>query len=313
MDIMTTPTRRAFLTGAAALAAAPFGGRNGAAQSAATPHTFKVGAAEITVLSDGDFTLPASLMLPGRPEADIAGLYQRAGAAFGPLKAEVNVVVIRTGTDVILVDTGAGPDFMPTLGKLADRLEAARIAPDTVTKVVFTHAHPDHLWGVIDPLGGSILFEKARHLMTATERDFWLKPDVEATVADAFKAMAVGTQRRLKAIADRIEIVAPGQEVAPGVALVDTAGHTPGHVSVLLRSGNEQLLFGGDALVNPVVSFAEPGWRWGSDMDADRAIAARKSLLDRLASERIALLGYHLPWPGIGRVERKESAYRFVQ
>ena len=148
--------------------------------------------------------------------------------------------------------------------------------------------------------------------MTATERDFWLQPGVETHVGDAFKAMAVGTQRRLKAIADRIETAKSGQEIAPGIALLDSAGHTSGHVAVLLWSGNEQLLIGGDALVQPLISFAEPGWRWGSDMDSDHAVRTRRTLLDRLASEKIFLLGYHLPWPGIGRVERMDTAYRFV-
>lgn len=286
--------------------------RAGRAQGSASAHTFKLGAVEITILSDGELTLPLSFMLPGRPEAEVKSLFERSGAAWGELKAQVNVVVIRTGNELVLVDTGAGPDFMPTLGRLADRLEPAGIKPEAITKVVFTHAHADHLWGVVDPLGGGTLFEKARHLMTATERDYWLNPSVESTVPDAFKSMAAGTHRRLKALADRIEIAKPGQEIVPGLTLVDTAGHTPGHVSVLVRAGTEQVLIGGDVLTQSVISFAAPDWRWGPDMDADKAIAARKTVLDRLAAEKLLLIGYHLPWPGIGRVERKDNTYRFV-
>lgn len=306
--------RRRLLSGAAVAGAAgvlglPAGGR----ASDAPAHAFKIGNAEVLVVSDGDFTLPTSFVLPGRPDSEIDAVFGKAGLAPSAIKAEVNVVVIKSGAETILIDTGAGPDFMPTLGRLADRLEAAGVKPDAVTKVVFTHAHADHLWGVIDPLGGGSLFDKAQHVMTAAERDYWLQADIESRVAEPFKMMAAGTNRRLKSIADRVQVVAPGAEIAPGLAYVDTAGHTPGHASVLLKSGSEQLLVGGDALVNAAVSFVEPAWRWGSDMDPDRAIVTRRALLDRLATEKIALIGYHLPWPGLGRVERKDGAYRFVQ
>ncbi len=307
-------SRRRWLSGAATIGAAGVLGLPVRGTAADAPaHKFKIGSAEVVVISDGDFTLPASFVLPGRPDAEIEGVFKKAGIAPATIKAEVNVVVIKLGSETILIDTGAGPDFMPTLGRLADRLEAAGVKPEEVTKVVFTHAHADHLWGVIDPLGGGSLFEKAQHVMTAVERDYWLQADVESRVAEPFKAMAAGTHRRLKSIADRIQTAVAGTEIVPGLAYVDTAGHTPGHVSVLLKSGSEQLLIGGDALVNAAVSFAEPAWRWGSDMDPDRAIATRIRLLDRLATEKIALTGYHLPWPGVGRVERKDGAYRFVQ
>lgn len=299
--------------GAAALAGTAFGPGPIGAQAASAPHTFKLGAFEITVVSDGSLTLPLSFVLPGRPQAEVETLFKSRGAQLGELTSQVNVALIRAGTELILVDTGAGPDFVPTLGRLADRLEAAGMKPDAITKVVFTHAHPDHLWGVIDPLGGGSLFEKARHIMTAAERDFWLQADVDTKLGEAMKPVAAGTQRRLKSIADRIETAAPGRDIVPGVTLVDTAGHTPGHASVLVQSGTEQLLIGGDALSQSVVSFAAPRWRWGPDMDADRAIATRLSLLDRMVTERITLLGYHLPWPGTGRVERKDSAYVLVQ
>jgi glyoxylase-like metal-dependent hydrolase (beta-lactamase superfamily II) len=83
-------------------------------------------------------------------------------------------------------------------------------------------------------------------------------------------------------------------------------------MSVMVESGGERLLIGADALSHPAVSFARPDWRWGSDYDSDRAVATRKRLLDRLAGERIPLVGFHLPWPGHGMVERKDTAYRFV-
>ena len=101
----------------------------------------------------------------------------------------------------------------------------------------------------------------------------------------------------------------------PGITALDTSGHSPGHVSLMLRSGAEALLIGGDVLIEPVISFARPAWPWGPDWNGDRAIKARLSTLDMLATDKIRLLGYHLPWPGVGRVERLATAapsYRFV-
>ncbi len=279
--------------------------------AATAAHRFKVGAAEIIVLSDGRFSLPKSFVLPDRADAELAALFEKAGAKLD-LVAETNVTIVKTGPHVVLIDTGAGPDFMPTLGKLADNLDAAGIKAAEVTHVVFTHAHADHFWGVVDPLTESSLFEGARHVMTTVERDFWLKPGIETTVPEAHKTMAVGITRRMKQLGDKIETVKPNAEIVPGIALLDTPGHTPGHASVVVRSGSEEVVVLGDALTQHIVSFATPGWRWGPDIDADAAIATRRRLLDRLATSKARVVGYHLPWPGVGRVEAKDGAFRFV-
>lgn len=307
------PSRRALLkSGAGALAAIGTGFGHGPASAQAVPHRFKVGTAEVTVLSDGAMEVPTNVMIPGREQAEIEAVFKRAGHAFAGLRSEINVAVVKTGADLILIDTGGGPDFVPTLGKLGERMEAAGFKPEAITKVIFTHAHPDHLWGVIDPLGGGTAFEKAEHVMCKPEFDFWMKADVDTRVGEAFRGMAVGTHRRLKSIADRIKTVEAGAEIAPGLAVVGTPGHTPGHVSILIKSGGEQLLIGGDVLIQHVVSFAAPDWRWGPDLDSDAAAASRRRTLDMLATDKARLLGYHLPWPGVGHVERKDAAYRFV-
>lgn len=279
--------------------------------AASVVHRQDFGAFALTIISDGVMTLPRSFVLPDADEAAVQALLAPGG---GPvvLEAAVNVAVISIGDARVLVDTGAGPDFMPTLGRLADRLSAADLAPEDITHAVFTHGHPDHLWGVLDPFGDGSAFADARHVMTAIERDFWLADGVEKKVPPAMEGMAVGSQRRLKAIAQKIDPVAAAGEIVPGVSLVDTAGHTPGHVSVLVSAGGASLLIGGDALSQAKVSFAKPDWRWGPDLEPERAVATRKRLLDQLATDKTALLGYHLPWPGLGRVERDGTAYRWV-
>lgn len=310
---MTDLSRRAFMaisTGTLAAVSAGVAPLRAAAQSAT--HTVKVGAAEITVISDGALNLPSALMLPGQGQAAIEAAFKQSGQVFSGFRNEINVAIVKIGSEVILVDAGGGPDFVPTLGKLNERMEAAGIKPESITMLIFTHAHPDHLWGVIDPLGGGTVFENARHVMSAPEFEFWMKTDVATRVPEAFSGMAVGTNRRLTAIAERIQQIRPGAEVVPGVAIVDTAGHTPGHVSVLVKSGTEQVLIGGDVLTQHVISFAEPGWQWGPDLDSDKAVASRRRTLGMLATDQMRLLGYHLPWPGFGRVERHGLAYRYV-
>ena len=304
--------RRRVLAGGGALAVAPL---IASAQSTSGIHSFKLGAADVTVISDGTMAMPLGWVLPDRTQDAVAGVFKEAGKTLGELSLQVNVALVRLGPELILIDAGAGSDFAPQRGKLADNLAKAGVQPDAITKVVFTHAHPDHLWGVIDPLDGGTIFPKARHFMTAVERDYWLKPGVENSVPEAVRGAAAGTQRRLNELGARIETVKAGDEIVPGLSLIDTAGHSPGHVSVLVQSGGSRLLIGSDALIEPVISFARPDWRWGPDWDQDVAIAARKRTLDMLVADKIALLGYHLPWPGLGRVERATAGaagYRFI-
>lgn len=296
------------LTGTASAQPAP--------SSVAGLHSFHVGEAQVTVLTDGAMTAPLGVVLADRQKTEVAAALQGAGRQIpdgDTFSLAVNVALVRLGAELILIDSGGGPDFAPVRGKLPDNLAKAGIKPEAITKIVFTHAHADHFWGVIDPLDGGSLFTKARLFMAGMERDYWLKPGIETSVPEIFRGNAIGTHRRLKELADRIETFKPGAEIVPGLAAIDTAGHTPGHVGLVVTSKSQSLVIGGDALTEPVISFARPGWRWGPDWDQDMAVATRKRVLDMLASEKLPLLGYHLPWPGLGRVERTAQAYRFVQ
>ncbi len=300
------------LGSAAALAPLPALWPAARARDVKGSHTFKHGAFEITVVSDGSFTLPMSFVLPTTPKDEAEALYKSHGSEPVGMAGQMNVTVIKTGAATVVIDSGGGTDFMPTVGKLPENLELAGITPDSVTHVIFTHAHADHLWGVVDPFDGGSRFPKAKHIITATEFDYWMNPDTPTKVPEAMKGVALGSARRLKDLAERFDMQKSGAEILPGISLVDTAGHTPGHVSVLVKSGTNQLLVGGDVLGNPVVSFARPDWLWGPDENREQGAATRKRVLDMLATDKIGLLGYHLPWPGLARVERKDGAYRYV-
>jgi glyoxylase-like metal-dependent hydrolase (beta-lactamase superfamily II) len=220
--------------------------------------------------------------------------------------------MVRTGNERILIDAGSGPGFQPTAGKLQANLEAAGIAPDSITKVVFTHGHADHLWGVIDDFGDGDRFPNARYVISGAEWDFWTSPDTATRVPDALKGMALGSSRILKAIEAKTERRKDGETVAPGLTYLSTPGHTPGHMAVLIEDGGQRLVVGGDVLAHIAISFARPEWRIGSDFDRDQGINTRKRLLDQLATDRLPLIGFHLAWPGYGAVERTGPAYRFI-
>jgi glyoxylase-like metal-dependent hydrolase (beta-lactamase superfamily II) len=300
--------RRAVLAGLGATLALP-GSR---ARAATAPVTHKVGAAEVSIISDGALNVPLSFSLPQTPPAEAAALFRAHGLPEGGAPVQTNVVLVKTGNELILIDAGSGPGFQPTAGKLQENLEAAGIAPGSITTVVFTHGHADHLWGVIDDFDDGDRFPNARYVIAAAEWDFWTNPDTASRVPDALKGMALGSSRILKAIEAKTERRKDGETVAPGLTYLATPGHTPGHMAVMIESGGQRLIVGGDVLTHTAISFARPDWRIGSDFDQDQGISTRKQLLDQLAADRIPLIGFHIAWPGYGAVERTGTAYRFT-
>jgi glyoxylase-like metal-dependent hydrolase (beta-lactamase superfamily II) len=311
---VAAPTRRTVVGGLTATLAAGVSSLVGASRgdAATVSAPVRVGEIELTVMSDGTLAAPRAFALPQTPPAEVEALY-RAHCAEAPPQfvSQTNATLARIGGELILVDAGSGPNFQPTAGRLSHSLEAAGIDPEAIAKVVFTHGHADHLWGVLDDFEDAERFPNATYVMPAAEWDFWTDPDTAGRLPDWLKGMGRGSARVLKRIEAKVERRRAGEAVAPGLTYLDTAGHTPGHMAVMVESGGERLLVGGDALANPIVSFARPDWPFGSDLDKDAAAATRARLLDRLASDRIPLIGFHLPWPGIGRVARAGLGYRF--
>lgn len=279
--------------------------------AATTAARRKLGSAEVTVVSDGTLSVPLSFSLPETPLEDVVALMKAQGVPADGV-VQTNVTLVRTGDQTVLIDAGSGPKFQQTAGKLAENLEAVGISPEKITKVILTHAHADHLWGVIDDFDDGERFPNASYVISAAEWDFWTHPDTPSKVPDWLKGMALGSARILKLIDKKLERRKDGDAIAPGLTYVSTPGHTPGHMAVMVEGGGERLLVGGDVLSNNAISFARPDWPIGSDFDRHMAMQTRRKLLDRLAAERTPLVGFHLAWPGLGMVERNGTAYRFV-
>jgi len=302
--------RRLFMAGlAAGLAGAWPTGRASANPAAA----LTVGGASVETASDGTLSSSLAFMLPDTPRDEMQAVFRAEGQRAEAAPIPTNASLVRIGSEIILIDAGSGNSFQPTAGKLGETLESRNISREAITQVVFTHAHPDHLWGAIDDFDDSERFPNARYVVPAAEWDFWTRDDVENLVPDWLKGLSVGSRRTLRRLESRLERRKPGESIAPGLTYIATPGHTPGHASVLVEAGREQVLIGGDALSHGVLSFRRPAWAFGSDLDRDLASRTRLTLLDRLANERMTLVGFHLPGSGVGHVERAGDSYRFLQ
>ncbi|MEI4197573.1 MBL fold metallo-hydrolase [Roseovarius sp. E0-M6] len=273
--------------------------------------TMELGGLTVSTVSDGHLAFPAEFFFEGLPEEELTTILEQYDVAQDTLTPPCNVTVAQFGGRTVLFDCGSGPAFMPTAGKLVDGLSAMGITPEDVTEVVFTHGHPDHLWGVLDDFNDPV-FTEAQYMMGRTERAYWSDPETVETIGQARASFAVGAARRLEAIAEDMSTFESGQEILPGIIAHSSFGHTPGHMSFELRGTEGALLVVGDAIGNGHVAFERPEWPSGSDQDPETAANTRARLLDMLTQERMGLIGFHLPGGGLGRVERKGDAYQFV-
>lgn len=269
-----------------------------------------VGDFKITTFSDGHLNLPADMFAPKADAAARAAALKAAGQSGSTIRSPLNVTMIESEKAKILVDVGSGSRFMNTAGKLLETLENAGVDPEAVTHVVYTHAHPDHIWGTVNDFD-ELSFPNAKHFIGEAEWNFWMSKDVLSQLPQERHGFAVGAQRNLKAAKEQLTTFKPGQELLTGINIIDTSGHTPGHVSLELGAGKDSVVILGDALSHPVISFEHPDWQPAVDQDPDKAVATRKKLLDKLATDGSRLIGYHLPEPGMGRVERKGSGFAF--
>ena len=299
--------RRKFLAGGAALAASRALGLNAGFAYAQVA----LGDIKIDVVSDGALTLPGSFIFEPMPKDELLPILERYGQSAEILTPPCNVTLMRQGERTILFDVGSGPDFSPNSGILLDSLEALEVAPESVTDIVFTHAHPDHLWGLLDDFDDP-LFPEATYMIGKTEWDYWMNPNTIDEIGEARVSFALGAKRRLELIEDQITFFADGDEIMSGAMARSTFGHTPGHMAFEIRKGSESLMIVGDCIGNDHIAFAKPEWNSGSDQDQETASATRVTLLDQLAHEKMQIIGYHLAGNGIGYVDKMSDGYLFV-
>lgn len=278
----------------------------------ATAYRFSVGDYSAMVVSDGTLTFPVGFFVPNvDPDAAAAALEDNFLATDNVL-AHLNVLYLETDEHRVLIDSGAGNTFGPTVGYLASNLEAVGIDPDTVDTIILTHAHPDHIGGILND-DGEPVFANASYYISEPEWDFWTAPTVEmpnTLVDEDTQATLIGVaQQWLGAIADRTTRFALGDEIIPGVVSVPSVGHTPGQSSYLITSGDDSLLATGDVFFSDPLNLENPDWEVVFDTDPQAGVETRKALLDSVVGDRRKLLVPHMPFPGLGHVRAQGDAY----
>jgi len=270
-----------------------------------------LGNVRLDVVSDGSLTLPGGFIFDPMPKDKLAPILSKFDLSAEVLEPQCNVTLMRHEDRTVLFDVGSGPDFAPNSGILFESLNTLGVAPEDITDIVFTHAHPDHLWGLLDDFDDP-LFTEATYMIGKAEWDYWMDPNTVDTIGEARASFAVGAKRRLEMIEDSIAFFKDGDEIMPGVAARATFGHTPGHMALEVRQGSDSVMILGDCIGNHHVAFEKPAWHSGSDQDHDMAAQTRIRLMDQLAAEKTRVIGYHLPGNGTGYVDKTASGYAFV-
>jgi len=273
-----------------------------------------VGDIEVLVISDGVLPITARTMATNADEAEFGNWLDGQFLPRDVLDWPLNVVVVRSGDQTILVDAGLGVEFpdLPRVGQTVHRLQAAGIDPAAVTDVVLTHLHMDHVGGLLtEGLKERLRPDLRVHVATA-EAEFWESPDfshtdMPAPVPDALRSIA---SRFLDEYRGQMRTFETENEVAPGVLISRTGGHTPGHSIVRVASGGDALTFAGDAVFAP--GFENPEWHNGFEHDPEEAARVRVRLLRELAATGESLVATHLPFPSVCHVAAAGDVFRCV-
>jgi glyoxylase-like metal-dependent hydrolase (beta-lactamase superfamily II) len=266
---------------------------------------------EVTALSDGTVALPVDKLLtnttPAKVEAALAHAYLKP-----PVETSVNGYLINTGTKLILIDTGAGTLFGPTLGKLVSNLKASGYQPDQVDEIYITHMHADHVGTLAS--NGKIVFPNATVRAAKAEGEFWLSQanmdKAPAEAKDFFKSAMASINPYVKA--GKYKPFEGDVELVPGIRALSTLGHTPGHTIYEVQSKGQKLVVWGDLMHVAAVQFAEPAVAIQFDTDSPKAVDARKKAYADAAKQGYFVAVAHISFPGIGQVRTEGAGYEWM-
>lgn len=274
-------------------------------------HKFKVGAIEVTQIFDGAIErdhnagfiknasldeVKASLKAAGLPEAKMPNTY--------------TITVVKIGDRTMMFDSGNGFQGRPNTGLLDDGLKEAGIDPAKINTIIVTHFHPDHISGLVTK-DGTQVFGQTEIVMPEAEYKYWTDPLATASLPEARKPLAKRVQLTFPTW-NNIRQVKADSDVMAGVRAVATYGHTPGHTSYLVSSGDQQLLVLGDVTNIPAINLRNPGWHIAFDQDAKQAEETRRKTFDRIVADKIVCTGYHWGMPGAGTINKDGNGYALV-
>ncbi|PTB89807.1 MBL fold metallo-hydrolase [Pseudidiomarina aestuarii] len=265
---------------------------------------------KVTAISDGTVTLPVHDLL----HMDADAVQQRLAEDFlaSPLETSVNGYLVDTGEQQILIDTGAGALFGPTLGFFRDNLWMAGYKPEDIDMILITHMHPDHVGGLMHE--GEKVFSQATVYVDADDADFWLSEANLNAAAESDKGFFQGAQASLLPYRDSNQLVtfADGDELVSGITVNPTPGHTPGHSVYHVESQGETLVVWGDIMHVASVQFEDPTVTIAFDTNSEQAFTQRQRIFEEVAEQGYWAAGAHVAFPGIGHLREEEQGYRWV-
>jgi glyoxylase-like metal-dependent hydrolase (beta-lactamase superfamily II) len=273
-------------------------------------NVFNLGKFQVVAINDG--------LVPGSAPHDTFGIGQKPEDVtkllednFLPADRTVTSftpVVVNTGQDLVLFDTGLGEGGRAgTGGLLRERLQSVGYKPEDITVVALTHFHGDHISGLMED--GQPAFPNARYVAGRQEHDFWTS---EAAKSGPTENGARAVQNLVVPLAEKTTFIEEGGEVVPGITGMLAVGHTPGHMIFNVESEGERLVLTGDTCNHHVASLQRPDWHVRFDMDKEKGAEARRRVFDMIAADRVPFIGYHMPFPAMGYVEKLDLGYRFV-
>ena len=292
----------------------------GAAASAAPPqqktqapgyYRLMLGAFEVTALSDGTFPMDTGKLLihiePKHLDAVLARAFLK-----NPVEASVNGFLVNTGSKLVLIDTGAGTLFGPTLGRLLANLKASGYRPDQVDEIYITHMHSDHVGGL--SADGKPVFPNAVVRASQPEADFWLsKPHMDQAPQDRKEAFQNAMNMLNPYVsAGKFKPFSGDTDLIPGIRAVAAPGHTPGHTLYALESDGQKLVLWGDLMHVAAAQFPDPAVAIRFDSDSVAAVAQRMKVFADAAAQGYRVAGAHLSFPGIGHLRTAGTGYDFV-
>lgn len=271
-------------------------------------YRFKLGRFEVTQILDGFRVGPGPHPTFGQDQSagNVHSLLQANGLPTANFEHHFVPTLVNTGKKLVLFDTGNGMGRMPSAGHLRDLIATAGYTPQQVDVVVITHAHPDHIGGLLHD--GKPAYPNARVVFGKVEFDFWKRGEVR----DARKQTLQQFQEIALPFGEKATFIKPEDDVVSGIHAVNAYGHSPGMLAFHVESDNQRLLIWGDVANHYVISIQRPDWATGFDDVKDMAITSRKRILDMVATDKIAVAGFHMPFPSIGFVERSGPSYRWV-
>jgi glyoxylase-like metal-dependent hydrolase (beta-lactamase superfamily II) len=303
------PTLAALLLGAAlhasACAEAPM-----AKTQAPGFHRLMVGDIEVTVVSDGTIKLPVMQLLKGDP-VKLRQALER-GFLTETVETSVNAFLINTGSKLVMIDSGAGSLFGPTVGKLLDNLRAAGYRPEQVDEIYITHLHGDHIGGVT--ANGARNFPNATLRLDKREANYWLSETNMNAAPEQAKRFFQGAMISVKPYAEAHRVLAfeGNTELVPGVRAVGSYGHTPGHAIYAVESKGQRLMLWGDLMHVAAVQFEDPTVTIQFDSDSSSAMTQRQQAYDEAAKNGWMVGAAHLAFPGVGRLRANGTGYTFI-